>query len=97
MEASNQLGVGQIITAVHEDMAGQMNTWVYITCRLMAAQGLLEYKGMSTTLGQPEYYVYSDPNTHDIYAIQRPHIGEDAEDLLMDRMVDLAMTKYMPA
>lgn len=94
MENLNQSEVDRIGARVRTDQANQMTTWMYISCRLLAARGLLEFKGMSTRLGQPDYYVYSDPQTHDLYAVQRPAIGEDAEDLLVDRMVTL--TRGLP-
>jgi hypothetical protein len=90
MEHANQAEVDEIGAMVREDRANELTTWMYISCRLLAARGLLTFKGMSTRHGQPDYFVYSDPHTHDLYAIQRPSIGVDAENLLVDRLVTLA-------
>jgi len=90
MEQVNQLELQRIAAAVGEEQAGEVTTWMYITCRLLAARGLLEFKGMSMRHGQPDYFVFSDPRTNDIFAVQRPAIGVDAERLLVDRLVTLA-------
>ena len=89
MEYVSQAELDEIGAAVIEEQVGEMTTWMYITCRLLAARGLLEFKGMSTTHGRLDYIVYHDPRTNDIYAVQRPFIGHEAERLLMDRMVSL--------
>jgi hypothetical protein len=90
VEYANQEEVDRIGAKVCGEQADQMTTWMYISCRLLAARGRLEFKGMSTRYGQPDFYVYSDPQTHDLYAVQRPAIGADAENMLVDRMVVLA-------
>jgi hypothetical protein len=89
MEYVSQVELDEIGAAVIEEQVGEMTTWMYITCRLLAARGLLEFKGMSTANGRPDYFVYSDPRTADLYAVQRPFIGHEAERLLLDRMVSL--------
>lgn len=94
MEQVSQAELEKIVAAVGEEQAGEMTTLMYITCRLLAARGLLEFRGMSMCHGQPDYFVYSDPRTHDIYAVQRPAIGSEAERLLVDRMVSL--TRGLP-
>ncbi|HEY3414431.1 MAG TPA: hypothetical protein VGM51_15440 [Armatimonadota bacterium] len=90
----NQFEVDRIGAVIRAEEANRMSTWMYISCRLLAARGLLEFKGMSTRLGQPDYFVYGDPQTGAIYAVQRPAIGADAEGLLVDRMVTL--TRGLP-
>jgi hypothetical protein len=94
MEYVSQVELDEIGAAVIEEQLGETTTWMYITCRLLAARGLLEFRGMSTTHGRQDYFVYSDPRTHDIYAVQRPFIGHEAERLLMERMV--AITRGLP-
>lgn len=94
MEYVSQVEMDEIGAAVIEEQACEMTTWMYITCRLLAARGLLEFKGMSTNNGRQDYFVYHDPQTDDVYAVQRPFIGHEAERLLMDRMV--AITRGLP-
>ncbi|HEY3266265.1 MAG TPA: hypothetical protein VGM37_05020 [Armatimonadota bacterium] len=90
MEHVSQAELNTIGAAVIPEQLDEVTTWMYIRCRLMAAKGLLEFKGMSYAHGKPDYFVYHDPETNDILAIQRPFIGREAERLLMDRMVTLA-------
>lgn len=89
MDYVNQVEMDEIGAAVIEEQVGEMTTWMYITCRLLAVRGLLEFKGMSTSNGRPDYFVYFDPQTEDVYAVQRPFIGHEAERRLMDRMVEI--------
>lgn len=89
MEYAQRLEIERIAAAVGEDEVGDITTWMYITCRLMAARGLLDFKGMSTRHGLPDYMVFHDPRTSDVFAVQRPAISGDAERLLIDRMMTL--------
>jgi hypothetical protein len=94
MVLANQIDVDRIGKGVRKGQADQFTTWMYISCRLLAARGALEYRGMSTLPGQPDYFVYTDPRTHDLYAVQRPSLGVDAERRLLDQMVTL--TRGLP-
>lgn len=90
MDQVNRLEVERIAAAMGGEHAGEVTTWMYITCRLLAARGVLELRGMSMRSGEPDTLIFRDPRSNDIFAIQRPCIGDDAERLLSDRLVYLS-------